>query len=124
MDGDLSSVNPNLLELSKDPDAWKEQRRRQMREKIFGGAHASTTTSDTYMPVAPRAEEAPVYAAEKGSHHSRDHDEAFVLQQLQSHKRRRDDELLERQKQQAAESGPRPAAPLSLKEKLLQQYKK
>lgn len=93
MDGDLDEVNPGILELAKDPNAWREQRRRAMREKIFGGGGggaganggmesnvSAPLSSSSFSPSSGPATSAEEIAAR----------EAFILQQIQSHKRRRD----------------------------------
>jgi hypothetical protein len=76
-DGELSDVAPVLLELSKDPAAWREARRQAMREKIFGaGAQGSSGGAQASAPQAQQ-------------------EQAAVLAQLQALRRRGRDDAVE-----------------------------
>lgn len=123
MDGDLSDVNPGILALSKDTSAWVEQRRRAMREKIF-----SQKAGD----LAQQEQSGLSSASPEGSSEGVSNDEvaareAYILKQLMSKKRQREDlqgqgsALPAPAQQNGIETEPvRPQ--LSLKERLLQKY--
>lgn len=139
VDGEMADVNPALLELAKDPNEWREQRRRAMKAKIFGQTQTSTSATDNhagsiqeYMPVE-RTENFAVVGASPAS--DRDQAEANILQQILSHKRRRDERTEEASAApapppviaEAPPAGPTAQAPqqeLSMKEKLMRKYKK
>ncbi|RNF11854.1 hypothetical protein TraAM80_00689 [Trypanosoma rangeli] len=123
-DGSLSDVNPELLELSKDPVAWREQRRRALQAKVFGhgggdgGAESSATSVHTKnISSGARAPNASCVVDE--SRLKREDHEAYVLEQLKSHKRRREDAVMTEE----APGGSVSYMGLSTKEKLLQRLK-
>ncbi|ORC93176.1 uncharacterized protein TM35_000025020 [Trypanosoma theileri] len=108
-DGSLSDVNPELLELSKDPVAWREQRRRALQEKVFGRSGTASGSSPAELSSGGECKRA---TAEQ---------EAYVLQQIMSHKRRRDAAAAE---EETKTTNVEKSAKMSMKEKLLQQLKK
>ncbi|CCW59926.1 unnamed protein product [Phytomonas sp. EM1] len=138
-DGDLTQVNPGLLELSRDPKEWREQRRRAMKERIFG--HKDSQGGYSGSSDVPNNEHAPLGRIESttpslptsqtpcgpGSDGDRAQQEAFILQQILCRKRQRE----ERGKGSPAVEPTHDAfnkassAPceLSIKDKLLQKYK-
>ncbi|CAJ1037499.1 hypothetical protein Q4I32_007760 [Leishmania shawi] len=141
-DGDLSNVNPELLRLCANPEDWREQRRRAMKAKIFGnGAQVdSSAAAETYLPMdrtaGPSPSSAPqpsvsTYAGQQAPV-SKQAAESYILQQLLSHKRHRE----ETNTQQASAPArtpqlhPQPPPPtsqgheLSLKEKLMRKYRR
>ncbi|RNF08945.1 uncharacterized protein Tco025E_07068 [Trypanosoma conorhini] len=124
-DGSLSDVNPDLLELSKDPVAWREQRRHALQFKVFGhgggrgGAEGSADPAPTKnIPQGAKASNASAVGAE--SRQKMEEREAYVLEQLKSHKRRREDAATSA----GAPTGSVSSAGLSTKEKILQRLKK
>ncbi|KEG14224.1 hypothetical protein DQ04_00571190 [Trypanosoma grayi] len=124
-DGSLSDVNPDLLELCKDPAAWREQRRRALQEKVFcrGGATNSGGGSGAPFPTGSIPARESVSGGSNGGRQSgrtAEEQEAYVLEQLMSHKRRRE----EAAKVEDAQTDQVAANKLSTKDKLLQQLKK
>ncbi|KAH9582044.1 hypothetical protein LSM04_003415 [Trypanosoma melophagium] len=109
IDGSLTDVNPELLELSKDPVVWREQRRRALQEKVFG---RNDTAGGSSAPAGNSTGECKRATAEQ---------EAYVLQQIMSHKRRRDAAAAE---VDAKTANVEKSAKISMKAKLLQQLKK
>lgn len=117
MDGDLSNVNPGILTLSKDPEIWREQRRKAMREKIFGAgggeeSNLSTTKSSEY--IAPTSSDVAA-------------NEAYILKQILSHKRTREEggnmiPSCSSNNVEAPSSDLAKAPSRSLKERLLEKY--
>ena len=80
-DGDLSEVNPRLLEMCSDPEAWKEQRRQAIRARILAGNGGGGGSDGGGNRQAPATGEVS------------DKNAAYVLAQIQSRKRRdRDDD--------------------------------
>lgn len=116
MDGDLSNVNPGILALSKDPDLWREQRRKAMREKIFGSGgreEVNSTSNKTSNIGKPSPSDVAA-------------NEAFILKQILSHKRSRDESTGQQPLLSTPASTPPCEAPKlsgrSLKERLLEKY--
>lgn len=116
MDGNVSDVNPGILALSSDPDAWREQRRKAMREKIFGvkAKNDSGTASNEPCAIlgAPSSDVA--------------QNEAFILKQIMSRKHRREEEETQKECLSPATGAPHPppekSNSQSLKERLLEKY--
>ncbi|KAF8297535.1 hypothetical protein TcYC6_0080370 [Trypanosoma cruzi] len=124
VDGSLNDVNPDLLELSKDPVAWREQRRRALQEKVFGHGREGGSSVSSVAPAPANgppsgatASSAPSVSGEAGR--KMEEHETYVLQQIMSHKRRRDDAA----KSEAAPAVSASPVGLSMKEKLLQRLK-
>ncbi|KPA79866.1 hypothetical protein ABB37_04943 [Leptomonas pyrrhocoris] len=97
-DGDLSNVNPDLLKLCANADDWREQRRRAMKAKIFGGGHGggsegeALSSANAYLPSdGTTAGPSPPSSAAGPIPPSQQASEAYILQQILSHKRRRDE---------------------------------
>jgi hypothetical protein len=90
MDGDLSSVNPLLLQLSSNPEDWK-QKRREALLKVFNGGGASASNAAQFMPTNSEETVADVAPSSGNNGCTLVGDEKFVLQQLTSMKRRRDE---------------------------------
>ncbi|CCW67101.1 unnamed protein product [Phytomonas sp. Hart1] len=133
-DGDIAEVNPGLLELSKDPKEWREQRRRAMKERIFGHPNnpgSSAANSDILnKDFIPRGGTAfPTFQTVRASDGDGDcaEQEAFILKQILCRKRQRE----QREKdiplvEPATDESSRVSSQLpelSVKEKLLQKYK-
>ncbi|KAG5465334.1 hypothetical protein CUR178_00036 [Leishmania enriettii] len=147
-DGDLSRVNPELLKLCASPEDWREQRRRAMKAKIFGtGAQVSaSSTTEAYLPVDRTAGSPPSSAPQpfassftgEQAPASQQTAESYILLQILSHKRRREEannshvntpanapqlhtqrSVTPQQQLVASQSDG-----LSLKEKLMRKYKK
>jgi hypothetical protein len=124
-DGDLIDVNKQLLELCKDPVSWKEQRKKAMREKIFGHSSSDQVASPgaqqeahQYMPGHSSDGAREVRPALRG-------DEEFVMQQLKSHKRQRQEVTHEvAQEVRAPATSSTQAAPSGLRAKLFERYGK
>ncbi len=79
LDGDLSDVSPALLAMTRDPEAWKEARRKALKQCLQrGGTSDSATGHSTGNSFAP----APSSQDAAGN-------SAFVLASIMSAKRRR-----------------------------------
>ncbi|ESL06986.1 hypothetical protein TRSC58_05332 [Trypanosoma rangeli SC58] len=123
-DGSLGDVNPELLELSKDPIAWREQRRRALQAKVFGrggrnGGVESSAASAHTKNISSGAGAPNTSCVADESRLKRGEHEAYVLEQLKSHRRRREDAL----KSEEAPARLVSCMELSTKEKLLQRLK-
>ncbi|KPI88207.1 hypothetical protein ABL78_2711 [Leptomonas seymouri] len=104
-DGDISNVNPDLLKLCANADDWREQRRRAMKAKIFGGDGGGNalggeqSNPNAYLPsegtTGPSPPSAPSATAAGQIPPSQQASEAYILQQILSHKRRRDEANLQ-----------------------------
>ncbi|CAD2214116.1 hypothetical protein AGDE_09419 [Angomonas deanei] len=79
VDGNIGDVDPVLLSMSSDPEAWREQRRQKMREKIFGQGGKGETTEAKQPDAKP-----------SNTSTSTEQDEKYILQQLRMHKRKRE----------------------------------
>ncbi|AYU83383.1 hypothetical protein conserved [Leishmania donovani] len=148
-DGDLSNVHPQLLKLCANPEDWREQRRRAMKAKIFGtGAQAGASpAAETYLPTdrtvgpSPSSAQQPSASSYSGQQGpvSQQAAESYILQQILSHKRRREEANTEKASALASTPQPHPQQPmtqqqqnppssqgqeLSLKEKLMRKYRK
>lgn len=130
-DGDLTNVNPELLKLCANSEDWREQRRRAMKAKIFGSAASTGSASASagaYLPPENSSSgPSPASSAPAAPAASQQATEAYILQQILSHKRRRDE--ANGQPQPPSQPTPPPEAPsgeqgLSLKEKLMRKYRK
>ncbi|GET93099.1 hypothetical protein, conserved [Leishmania tarentolae] len=148
-DGDLSNVNPGLLKLCANPEEWREQRRRAMKAKIFGTdtqagasltAEAYLPTDTTFSPSPSSAQKTSTasYSGQQGPL-SQQATESYILQQILSHKRRREEANGEKasvlanppqvhSQQPMTQQQQNPTASqgegLSLKEKLMRKYRK
>ncbi|KAK7197226.1 hypothetical protein NESM_000668500 [Novymonas esmeraldas] len=136
-DGDLSNVNPELLKLTANAEDWREQRRRAMKAKIFSGAAGGdVSNAEAYMPTSGTAGSSPAFAAPspESAYANQQATESYILQQILSHKRRRDDGGdAQVNSAPSAPSAPAPSTQppaaangpeLSLKEKLMRKYGK
>ncbi|KAG5463863.1 hypothetical protein LSCM1_00036 [Leishmania martiniquensis] len=147
-DGDLSEVNAELLKLSANPEEWREQRRRAMKAKIFasGAKVGASSTAEAYVPTVRSAGSPPSSApqpsppsyAGQEAQVSQQAAESYILQQILSHKRRREQanslqvnvpagapqphpqQSVTEQQQRTSSQG----EGLSLKEKLMRKYKR
>lgn len=126
LDGELSSVNPGLIALTNDPAAWREQRRRAMREKIFGEQQRTDRNvtcmpsgAEQYMPLSSGGTAVPAAGST-----SRSDDEAYVLQQILNRKRRLQEEKEKVVVPRTEDSQPSVAPELSLKERLMKKFGK
>jgi hypothetical protein len=117
-DGDLSSVDPSLLKLCQNAEQWKEQRRRALQEKVF--ANRGPQQAATSSTLATSSSSSSQGTSDNAG------DEAYVLAQLMSHKRKREAESTAPQTSAPlANNNAPPTAPtggMSLKEKLMQKY--
>ena len=137
-DGDLSHVNPSLLKLCQDPQAWKEARKKALQERVFAksATRSEGTSAAAFLPRDLPDDEGPAEgSANKPTTNVSDARQAkpdgdFVLQQIMKHKRQRDEKLPEepappkpapRQDESAATSS---GGGLSLKDKLLEKLRK
>lgn len=116
MDGNVSDVNPGILALSSDSNAWREQRRKAMREKIFGVKTKNDSSTASNEPSGTVGVPSSDVAQ----------NEAFILKQIMSRKHRREEE--ETQKEclssavGASHPSPEKSNSQSLKERLLAKY--
>lgn len=117
MDGDLTSVNPDLLKLASNPEEWK-QKRREALLKVFHGGNAPTNNASQFLPTDNDQQSASSSGNVTGG------DEKFVLQQLASMKRRRDGDYSINGTAHTAAAAPvvAPPAPMSLKDRLQQKF--
>ncbi|CBZ25878.1 conserved hypothetical protein [Leishmania mexicana MHOM/GT/2001/U1103] len=148
-DGDLSNVHPELLKLCANPEDWREQRRRAMKTKIFGtGDQAGASpAAEAYLPTdrtvgpSPSSARQPSASSYSGQQGPVPQQAAgsYILQQILSHKRRREEANTENASALASTPQPHPqqsmtqqqqnptasqGADLSLKEKLMRKYGK
>jgi hypothetical protein len=123
VDGDLSEVNPGLLALCQNSEAWKEQRKAAIRAKILGqpqGTQGST---------AGQQQERSATVSDSRAE--------FVLQQIKSRKHGRHEDDSGRHENGGAPPPPPPPPPsstnqetgtsaseTSLKQKLLDKFRK
>ncbi|CBH15498.1 hypothetical protein, conserved [Trypanosoma brucei gambiense DAL972] len=128
-DGSLQDVNPYLLELCKDPVAWREQRRRALREKVFGrgtgedsdiaGSRVGNIDRSTAVSALDPLPNTP--GPNGPTRKSAEDQEAYVLQQIMSHKRKREEATAIFGNTVAVEA---PTVKNSVKEKLLLKLQK
>lgn len=128
LDGDISNVNPTLLQMSSNAEDWKQQRKEALL-KLFAsrgaaatGDHApSTNGAATYMPRDGHDEERQALRPAPGGLSAvKGGNEQYVLQQIASMKRRREGDG-------AQQAPPPPEAPaqapaMTLKERLMQKF--
>lgn len=117
-DGDLSSVDPSLLKLCQNAEQWKEQRRRALQEKVF--ANRGPQQAATSSTLATSSSSSSQGTSDNAG------DEAYVLAQLMSHKRKREAESTApptgNSSAPLANNNAPPTGGMSLKEKLMQKY--
>ncbi|KAG8347828.1 hypothetical protein ERJ75_000969700 [Trypanosoma vivax] len=118
-DGSLADVNPDLIELCRDSVAWREQRRRALQQ-VFGVGGAAPAPASKVNIGQPHVTVSAASVLGEAQGRTREEQEAYVLQQLMSHKRKREESA-----PSAGNDTPIPVKPsaLSVKARLLQQLK-
>jgi hypothetical protein len=100
-DGDITQVAPEILELSKDPAAWREARRQALRAKVFG--HGAGANSNGPTSSAGHQQQQPSAAPPQ----QRQQEQAAVMAQLRQLKMRaRNDDAPAEAPQQPERSSP------------------
>lgn len=116
-DGDLSSVNPSLLQLCGDAEKWKQQRREAYLRKIQQGERGDNQAG-RYLPKDLGDDEERIPQQQQPRQAQQppppSNEERQVLQQLLSQKRQRDEQT----------AGTAQSDTMSLKDKLMQKFGK
>jgi hypothetical protein len=131
-DGALNNVNPSLLKLCQDPQAWKEARKKALRERVFSkGPKAEGSSAAGFLPNTLPDDEEPAdpVAVASATTCVTKRDSSFVLDQILRHKRQREEKETASRAGIAEQPMPVPPAELpqaekTLKEKLLERLRK